>query len=95
MQHRNPFADGVAGNQCDVLIGHPHVMQLRGKGVLEGVEPGAFRKSELLHVSAELVENALAVTGVGVAIVASNAGRQVGKRRGWPQAQQRSLGNFA
>lgn len=54
-------------------------MQLRGKGVPEGVEPDAFRKAEILHVSAELVEDALAVTGVGLASVASHTGRQVGE----------------
>lgn len=79
MQDRNLLADGVARDQGDVLIGHPHVMQLRGKGVSEGVKPDAFRKAEILHVSAELVEDALAVTGVGVTIVASHAGRQVGE----------------
>ena len=82
VQHRDPLADGVAGDQGNVLIGHPHVMQLRGKGMPESVEPDAFRKAEILHVSAELIEHALAVTGVGVAIVASHAGRQV-----WEEAR--------
>lgn len=44
MQHRDTLTDGVAGDQGDVLIGHPHVVQLRGKGVPKGVEPDASRK---------------------------------------------------
>lgn len=54
----------------------------RGTRLGQGVEPDAFRKAEILHVSAELAEDALAVTGVGLASVASHASRQVGEEAG-------------
>jgi len=56
--------DGVPGYQRYVLRAHSQVVQCCRQCVSEGMEPDAFRETELLEVGAILIKQRLAVLSI-------------------------------
>ena len=82
MQHRHLLRDGVARDERDIFFRDAQVMEFGCEGVAEGVEAHTLRKAEVPQVAPELVQDALAVAGIGLSGLSVHAGREV-----WEEAR--------
>ena len=78
-QHREVLAWRMPRERGHVSIGHAAVLEVGRKRMAEAVEADAFCEAQVLHVSAELVQQPLAVARIGLTGGSVDAGGQVGE----------------